>query len=235
MGKHRSRSPVKEARAYPQRTVKRGRSIEASPIGRNDVTATNVSDIGDFGIADETENASRNAEIVKLPPVVVKNAPLNTLIASFTSMGIKVEFKLSRIGIKVMFRTKAECELATSYLKKSNAEFFTHDIPGEKPFKVVIRGLPSFDPKLIEAENKDRYKLAQLPSKGTVTLNALKAIRSINSIIVRWEPYRGGRHDVTQCQRCLNFGHGTRNCYMKPRCGKCAQNHVSSECDVDES
>ncbi|XP_065073990.1 uncharacterized protein LOC135698056 [Ochlerotatus camptorhynchus] len=252
---------------------------------------TNVSDIGEFGGTVEHENSAvPSAAKVKLPPLVVMKVPLNTLISDLTSLGVAAEFKLSRIGTKVMLRTKAEYEATVKYLKDSRVEYFTHDIPGEghaiafltaldlkykvfnyelkviacpsipgeKPFKVVIRGLPNFNPKSIEEELKDRYKLAPIAffritrrdenvktytdclflvhfQKGTVTFNALKAIRSINFIIVKWEPYRGDRHDVTKCQRCLNFGHGTRNCYINPRCGKCTQNHVSSECVVDES
>lgn len=35
-----------------------------------------------------------------------------------------------------------------------------------------------------------------------------------------------------QCQRCLHFGHGTRNCNIKPRCSNCAQDHATSDCPV---
>ncbi|XP_065073996.1 uncharacterized protein LOC135698063 [Ochlerotatus camptorhynchus] len=195
---------------------------------------------------------------VKLPPLVVKNAHLNELIADLASLGVKAKFKLGRVGTKVVLRTKAECDLVIVHLRTSKVEFFTHDILGEKLVKVVLRSLPNFDPKFKENEIRDRYKLA--PStvylmtrkdenvkaypdclllvhlqKGTVTLNALKAIRSINSIIVRWKPYRAGHRDLTQCQRCLNFRHGTRNCNIKPHCGNCVQNHATSKCAADEA
>ncbi|XP_065091240.1 uncharacterized protein LOC135712207 [Ochlerotatus camptorhynchus] len=219
-------APPAEVKRTKKRKKNQGQSDGAS--GRD--TMTNVSDIGEFGGTVEHENSAvPSAAKVKLPPLVVMKVPLNTLIGDLTSLGVAAEFKLSRIGTKVMLRTKAEYEATVKYLKDSRAEYFTHDIPGEKPFKVVIRGLPNFNPKSIEEELKDRYKLAPIAvfrmtrrdenvktypdclflvhfQKGTVTLNALKAIRSINFIIVQWEPYRGGRHDVTQCQRCLNFG-----------------------------
>ncbi|XP_065076361.1 uncharacterized protein LOC135699964 [Ochlerotatus camptorhynchus] len=148
-----------------------------------------------------------------------------TAVMKLASLGVKAEFKLDRVGTKVLLRTK-------------------------KPYKVVIRGLPNFDPKLIEAEIKNRYKLAPTAvfrmtrrnenvkkypdclflvhfQKGTVTLNALKAIRSINSIIVRWKPYRGGRHDVTQYQRCLNFGVVDES--ETAKCAKCDDSHQRSD------
>lgn len=54
------------------------------------------------------------------------------------------------------------------------------------------------------------------------------------SIIVSWESYRGGNRDVTQCQRCLNFGHGTRNYFMSPRCASCGKSHSTNECPPNE-
>ncbi|XP_065078351.1 uncharacterized protein LOC135701472, partial [Ochlerotatus camptorhynchus] len=108
-------------------------------------------------IDDDAKNsAGSSAAKVKLPPLVVKQVPFNTLISDLSSLDVAAEFKLGRIGTKVMLRTKAEYEVAVKYLKDSKATFFTHDIPSEKPFKVVIRGLPNFDPKMIEAEIKMR-------------------------------------------------------------------------------
>ena len=216
-----------------------------------------ASDVGDFdGSVENLNAAAQNAVKVKLPPLMVKHIPLNKLVSSMSSIGVVAEFKLCRIGTKVILRTKTEYDRVVTFLKEAKAEFFTHDIPGDKPFRVVIRGLPNFDPKTIEAEIKDRYKLDPLAvfrmkrrdeetkpypdslfllhfRKGSVTLSALKAIRALFSIIIRWEPYRGGKRDVTQCQRCLNFGHGTRNCHVNPRCNNCAQEHASSACPID--
>jgi len=35
-----------------------------------------------------------------------------------------------------------------------------------------------------------------------------------------------------QCYRCQAFGHTSGNCYKKPRCVKCAQSHLMSECVI---
>lgn len=268
MGKRRRKagsSPVKDDNvAETNKKKKRNRAQSVGTSGCTvksvrDDTATNVSDIGDFGGSAENINEIDQTAIkIKLPPLVVKEIPLEKLVSDFASMGVAAEYKLSGIGTKVMLQTKVDYNLAAAYLKNSKAEFFTHDIPGEKPFKVVIRGLPNYDPKLIATEIKDRYKLTPIAiyqmkrrnedikkyqdclflvhfQKGTVTLNTLKAIRSLFSIIIRWEPYRGGRRDVTQCQRCLNFGHGTRNCHIKPRCNICAKGHVTSDCPASST
>ena len=36
---------------------------------------------------------------------------------------------------------------------------------------------------------------------------------------------------VTQCRRCQAFGHGTQNCYAKPKCVKSLKDHLTQDCD----
>ncbi|XP_058817775.1 uncharacterized protein LOC131681085 [Topomyia yanbarensis] len=177
---------------------------------------------------------------VKLPPLIVKSIPLEQLQKVLHAKGISAQFKLTRIGIKVMLQTMDE------YLNQHKAQFFTDDMPSEKPFKAVVRGLPVMQPEDIKSELEERYKLQPLAvyviarkkkenyeyrdclylvhfRKGTVTLGALKAAKFIGNVVVSWEPHRGIYKDVTQCMRCLHFGHGTRNCHpavlLKEQCG----------------
>jgi len=35
---------------------------------------------------------------------------------------------------------------------------------------------------------------------------------------------------ILQCYRCQAFGHTSANCFKTPRCVKCAQSHLTSEC-----
>lgn len=226
-------------------------------------TDTNVSQLDGFGgprdfSQENNRSSSPVLEVkVKLPPIMVKHVPLEKLMKALKALEIQAEYKICRIGIKVVVHTKREFSKATTYMKASRLEFFTHDIAMEKPFKVVLRGLPEMQVEDIASELRSHYKLN--PSgvfqmkrggnnqiyhnalylvhftKGTISLSALQAIRSIGSIIVRWEAYRGGNRDVTQCQRCLNFGHGTRNCHVKPRCGNCAQAHATADCIMEDT
>ncbi|VDO18146.1 unnamed protein product, partial [Brugia timori] len=225
-------------------------------------TAINDSDLGDFGADEQDQMASGQKQSglpgpkkEKLPPLVVKNVPQEKLACKISALGIDAEYKLARIGTKIKVHTRVDYNVISKLLKDSKVEFFTHDVAGEKPFKAVIRGLPNLDPKKIADEIKDRFKISPTAvyrmvrkdeqakrypdvlflvhfQKGTVTLNALQAIRSLFSIIVRWESYRGGHRDVTQCQRCLQFGHGTRNCFVNHRCSNCAGKHASAECPM---
>lgn len=208
--------------------------------------------MNDFGDAESQPANTSVPTVGKLPPILVKNIPLNELMRKLKFHSVTAEYKLCRIGIKVMVKTKPDYDKVKDYLLGIKAEFFSHDLPGEKPFKVVLRGLPNIETSEIATELTDHYKLQ--PSavfrmtrrdekskvyrdslylihfkKRSVTLSSLQAIRSLFSVIVKWEPYRGGRSDVTQCQKCLNFGHGTRNCYILPHCSNCAGKHATSE------
>ncbi|XP_065082764.1 uncharacterized protein LOC135705118 [Ochlerotatus camptorhynchus] len=142
-----SSQPAAKGKRSKKRKNNRGQSD--CTISRDDATATNGSDVGYFGDVTDISTAK-----VNLPPLVVKNALLNDLIADLASLGVKAEFKLGRVGTKVMLRTKAEYDLVVTHLRAFKVEFFTHD-----PFNVVIKGLPIFDPKLIEVDIKNRYKL----------------------------------------------------------------------------
>lgn len=50
------------------------------------------------------------------------------------------------------------------------------------------------------------------------------------TMVVAWEKYRPEKKDVTQCGKCLAFGHRAKNCHMIPRYGKCAGAHLIVKC-----
>lgn len=191
----------------------------------------------------------------KLPPLVVKSIPLDKLKRTMQAIGINATYQLTGVGIKLIISTMTEYSKAKTYLAKAGAEFFTFDVAAEKPFKVVVRGLPEMDTSDILDELRDDYNLKPLAVfaisrrnrqanyrdclylvhfvKGSVTLGALKPVRYLSDCKVEWEAYKGPNRSVTQCMRCLNFGHGTRNCNLKPRCNYCAQDHWTENCAIE--
>ncbi|XP_058814411.1 uncharacterized protein LOC131678354 [Topomyia yanbarensis] len=166
----------------------------------------------------------------KLPPLVVKNVPLDKLNGTMKAIGVNAEYKLTGVGIKVITKSQVEYSRAKTYLLKAGIEFYTHDVATEKPFKAVIRGLPVMPTEDIYNELRDTHNLQPLavfaigrrdPTKryrdslylvqfvkGSVSLHALKAIRSINSVII------------------------DRNCNLKPKCNKCAKHHLTEHCNL---
>lgn len=191
----------------------------------------------------------------KIPPIFTTSKDLAILRSEIILSGSKAEFKLCSQGTKIICPTVEDYNRVGNHLQKKSYEFHTHDLPGSRPFKVVIRGLPDFAVEDVQSELENLqlrplkvFKMTRKDqeqknyrdflflvhfAKGTTTLKQLQEIRAIHHIIVRWEAYRGTTRSVTQCQRCLRFGHGTRNCYMKPRCSKCGGGHVNNDCEAE--
>lgn len=229
-------------------------SMSGSSVYSNASKITQKSHASNYaGPSSNSVRTNNDGINLKVPPIMVKSISPTQLMKDLSAHKVPAQYKLCRVGTKVVCSNKIHYDNALSYLKEQNAEFYTHDIPGEKPFKVVVRGLPDIEPNIIKRELAEHFKLVPLAvypmtrknektsqyrdrlflihfQRKTTTLQALQAIRAMFSIIVKWEPYRGGNRDVTQCQRCLNFGHGTKNCYMLPRCASCGQSHLTNEC-----
>lgn len=65
-------------------------------------------------------------------------------------------------------------------------------------------------------------------------MKELRNVKALFQIIVEWDKFRPRKRQVTQCDNCLAYGHGTKNCHMQPRCGKCAGPHTTQSCDSME-
>lgn len=138
----------------------------------------------------------------------MENLPLDQLTSKISALRVSAEYKLTWIGIKVMVHTKPERDRVCFILKYAKVKFFTHDFSGEKLFKAVIRGINNDDPKKIQAELRNRYKLDATAvykmawrdeiakkyqdclylvhfCKISATLNGLQADRTIVCIIIR--------------------------------------------------
>lgn len=59
-----------------------------------------------------------------------------------------------------------------------------------------------------------------------------KEIYSIEYLLntkIYFEPPNKKR-EISQCQRCQRYGHTKNFCARQPRCVKCVENHLTSEC-----
>lgn len=194
----------------------------------------------------------------RLPPIFVRAIEGN-MRADFDNLikrGLKATLKLCTDGFKIVVPTKPHFNAVLEYLRQKKAQFFTHDVPADKPFKVVLRGLYDMkEEELTEyltdcglkvvAVHKIRRKAASANikfrdqlyllhlEKGSTTLKDLKLIKAIANVVVEWEPYRPVHREVTQCWKCLNFGHGGRNCFLATRCANCGENHEQEQCATE--
>lgn len=223
---------------------------DRSPSGDDALLAKNKFAL----LANRTAPAAAVAERKeKLPPFYVRSIEgnLKADLDELIKRGLRATLKLCTDGFKILVPSKPHYNAVLEYLRQKKAQFFTHDIPAEKPFKVVLRGL--YDMKEAElsayltecglkvvavhkirrketnTKFRDQLYLLHL-EKGSVTLKELKEIKAISHVVVEWERYRPVHRDVTQCWKCLNFGHGGRNCHLTVRCSNCGENHEQEQC-----
>lgn len=152
--------------------------------------------------------------------------------------------------VAVMCKTIQSHQLIKEGLKKEDAFFFTYTRKDEKPYKAVIHGLPANIKDQISNEleqlgfrdvvvtvmkNKINVNkvcppyLVQLPA-GT-NISKFRQMKYICNCVINIRKYRSSQATTgTQCFRCQQFGHASRNCNLPARCVKCTENHHTNEC-----
>jgi hypothetical protein len=75
---------------------------------------------------------------------------------------------------------------------------------------------------LVYFKNMDKMSIAKLRQEASI----------INYVKVRWDFYNKKRKGPIQCSKCMQYGHGGKNCYLKPKCIRCGESHSSIECPL---
>ena len=85
--------------------------------------------------------------------------------------------------------------------------------------------------KLVQLKHNRQieHPIYYLSVHPTTNLAEVTSIRYICNIRIRWEKYKNPRK-ITQCYRCQSMGHGSGNCHRKPKCVKCGEEHLTTEC-----
>ncbi|XP_065088066.1 uncharacterized protein LOC135709609 [Ochlerotatus camptorhynchus] len=167
----------------------------------------------------------------KVPPLFTSTKELALPRNELAKNQIHPLFKLCSTGITILCSTLVDYNAVGTILQLNRFEFYTHDVPGRKPLKMVIR---------VPIARRDetsafRDQLYLVPfDKDSTSVAVLRQIRALFNIVIQWEQYRPRHRDVTQCTNCLAFGHGTNNCHMKARCCKCAGAHNTTACKKEE-
>ncbi|GFT18881.1 probable RNA-directed DNA polymerase from transposon X-element [Trichonephila clavipes] len=121
----------------------------------------------------------------------------------------------------------------------------------ERPIKVVIKGYPkSADPNHIKSDlEKEGFlpeRVTQLIGRRTKqklpvfqvtlprSLENLKIfdLKTLAHLNITVDGYNG--KGITQCFSCNNFHHNAENCFLKPRCLKCGEEHITKDCPIKQ-
>lgn len=134
------------------------------------------------------------------------------------------------------------------YLKSHNAEYHTFQLEEDKAYRIVIRHLHQSTPtEIIKNELSELGHTVRnvAPVIHPVTKQTLPLFfvdlepKQNNSEVFQIdtlcyckikieEPHK--QRSIVQCKRCQEYGHTRSYCQHKPKCVKCAGDHLSSDC-----
>lgn len=195
-------------------------------------------------------NADANKKILKrIPPITIIGAMNFSKAISFVGEIAKDKYfvKYMSIGVKIQITTTEHYDLIKARLIDNNIEFYTHDVNPEKYEQYLLSGITKVDIKELSTEleaqgfevssvneipiNRPRFDnegLYRVTFKGSVD-NAKLLRTRLNHTVVKWKRIER-QNKLTQCRRCQNFGHGSRNCNVAFKCSKCGSAHETSTC-----
>lgn len=190
---------------------------------------------------------------VQIPPIVIDNFTRSVATSMKNIQAIATEpLKIYSRNNKTYIHANNQADHVSivAAFEGEKMQFHTFTPQGEKALRYVIKGLPreitvdeikedlhQLQPirvVQITRANKETFIRESLPLfmvefPPATNPAEVTSITSVCSVIIKWDLYRRPK-GPTQCSRCQQLGHGTRNCQRNPRCVKCAGDHLTSIC-----
>lgn len=227
-----------------------------APRGSNNQYNNLKDDVDEHELSKNTNVSNINqSDKKKMPPFTIINSNVNNLkenVDETYNLDMKnITIKLTTYGIKVYTCSDRDYNAMHKLLVDKKYEFFTHTLNENRKVKVCLYGLwcmntdqlkvelmhvgviPS-EIKILQTQNK-RYAdhciyLLHFWKRDNIRINDLRRIKAVANCIVKWEYYSPRIKGPTQCSKCQEFGHGSENCYVKPKCVRCGEQHDSKQC-----
>lgn len=209
--------------------------------------------------ADESMNIENNEENSKpkpFPPIIVNKSfehciSTTTLIREHLIGELNIKYKKN----KTIFITynDADFKKAQEIFKAENIEFHTYTPNDEIKPKFVLKGIPPTINtedihqdlssqglqifRIIQMVNKKVTPNVKLPMwivtlQNKAQIPTLCKIKYVCHIVVEWDNYKSS-NVLTICYNCQDYNHLASNCNKKPKCRKCAGEHLSLNCTKD--
>lgn len=138
------------------------------------------------------------------------------------------------------------------FLDRNTISYHTHMMKNKRPIKAVIKGIPD-DTTTEELQMEltrlgfTTIKIDQMTSRRSGELKKLSMylvtlpqsdankgifkLQFLMKLCIKVEKYKN-KKGPRQCMRCQGFSHTHFTCRHPPKCGHCAADHLSSECDA---
>lgn len=189
-----------------------------------------------------------------IPPIIIDGQFVNyKQVVNELKTKLKEPFtsKITRSG-KTILRVKnqADHKEAMTFLD-SKYQFHSYSLSKDLQPNWVLRGLPKsvttediieelteLGLKIVKvrciSKEDSEYPLHSVTFDCKTEVRKILQIKSLCYCIVSWNKYKNNS-EVTQCFRCLQFGHIGKNCRRFQKCLKCGGQHNVKECQMKEA
>ncbi|GFU32521.1 RNA-directed DNA polymerase from mobile element jockey [Trichonephila clavipes] len=203
--------------------------------------------------SEPTVSANQRNGSNALPPPLMLRITNNYRVQVDTIKKIYPHLRLKTTGeyIKLYFNTTEQNRIVRQTLKELGYHFYVITPKNERPIKIVIKGYPKkadpedikkdlenegFEPErvtqLIGRRSKQKLPIFQVTLPRTIENLKIFDLKTLAHLKITVDGYNG--RGVTQCFSCNNFHHNADNCYLKPRCLKCGEEHITKDCPAKQ-
>ncbi|GFW59858.1 nucleic-acid-binding protein from transposon X-element [Trichonephila clavipes] len=205
--------------------------------------------------SEPTTSANQKNGSNALPPPLMLKTDENYRVQVDTIKKIYPHLRLKTTGeyIKLYSNTTEQNRIVrqTHTLIELGYRFYVITPKNERPIKVVIKGFPKkanpeemkkdlekegFEPErvtqLVGRRTKQLLPIFQVTLPRTIENLKILDLKTLAHLNITVDRYNG--RGVTQCFSCNNFHHNADNCYLKPRCLKCGEEHLTKDCPIKQ-
>lgn len=215
--------------------------------------------VGDPSTANQQSGKTPTIKKPRKLPNIVVDGHLNNHKVTMESLKAKLtgDVDVRCQNNRTVFKANSSDDFhkIKEFLKESKYSFYTHTPVDEKPLHMVLKGLPpGTSPTDIQDEltqnqlqvlkvtpfsnkkegvNSASTIMSVIFNKGT-DIKKVMAVRRLYYSVISWEKYVN-KSQITQCYKCLKFGHIAVNCNRAQKCLNCAADHSVKDCLSDVS
>jgi len=219
---------------------------QTDPIEVDTITPNPDSDVNN---SEAPTSQVKNAHLP--PPIIIKG--VNDFVSLRSELIDLVgpdnfTFKSSINSLKVQTKNPESYRAIIHFLQSAEAEFHTYQMQENKAYRIVIRNLhPTTNiAEIRTAIEEIGFQVRQITNVQHKTLKLNLPIffvdlepselnkeifhisHLLHTKVKIEEPFK--KRDLVQCLNCQEYGHTKSYCAHSPRCVRCAEHHITSEC-----
>lgn len=190
-------------------------------------------------------------KIPKPPPIFVDNVSNIQPLIKLLNEIVKDKFEIKVLNnsqVKIQPSSPEAYSIIVKQLQEKETEFYTYKPKNERSFRTILKNMHhSIDIDDVKNELFDlghkvtnMWNIKHRETKMPISMFVVefeqnsnnKQIFQIKSLLhsrIVFEPPRPKR-EIPQCANCQKYGHTKAYCHRKPKCIKCAGDHLSIDC-----